>query len=551
MHHRILSAVLAVTGLTGMLPAATTAVAPGETAAYSYVHVEVSTSIPAAQAAFDRGLTLIYAYNHEEAEQAFRQAAQLDPGLAMAWWGIGLALGPNINSGPVADNTHKAAEALDRGRDLLAIHGSALEREYIEALTKRYTSAAQPDFDALAVAYRDAMQALVSRHPADADATALYAEAAMDLRPWRLWSGDGKPAPGTEALVAALENGLRAHPNHMALLHFYVHAVEASADPGRALPMARRLASLPMEPAAAHLVHMPAHIYLRLGEWQDAIDANQHAAHQALDYRRSQDPKKDVACGHCLDFVVYAASMQGNLALARQAAEDAARVEEDPSNPIEVFTRFHQWDDLLVLPEPGSEQKKDMRNAHVTHALWHYGRGLALAAMGRLDRARTELGALRHEAALAPPLPVYLADKLDVAQVVDKLIQELEATVLMIADRVLAARIAESGGDTAGALALLREAVEFQDRVPYSEPPAWYSPVRESVGGLLLRTGHPGDAETVFRDSLARVPHDPRALFGLSMALAAQGRTKESAAVKAEFDTAWRHADTPLTVDAL
>jgi len=229
---------------------------------YTYVHHTVSTSFPTAQFAFDRGLTLVFAYDPEEAEQAFREAARLDPSLAMAWWGIALAVGPNINNEPEPKSTLVAADSITRAKLLAAKHATAQEREYIDALSTRYSGDPKPDFDKLAVGYRDAMRALVGRNPNDADAAALYAESIMDLHPWMLWSADGKPAPDTLELVALLENGLRRYPEHIGLMHYYIHAVEASNDPARALAVARRLTALPMEPAAAHQRSKPTSMRL-------------------------------------------------------------------------------------------------------------------------------------------------------------------------------------------------------------------------------------------------------------------------------------------------
>src|SRR5579871_2061194 len=346
--------------LPAVAPSQTTA-APNQptaasvTASYTYVHHPVSTTNPAAQFAFDRGLTMFFAYQPDEAEIAFREAARLDPNLAMAWWGIGLAIGPNINEQPTPEKTAKAAEALARAVELAKTTASDSERDYIAALNARYTAAPDPDFDQLATAYRDAMRNVVEKYPADPDARAVFAEAIMDLHPWRLWTSIGGPEAGTEELVQTLEQGLAAYPNHIGLLHFYIHAVEASTNPARALPVAQRLASLPMEPAAAHLVHMPAHIYMRVGDWEAAVTANEHATHHALDYRLSNNPTAQRACGHCADFLTYAYMMQGNLAHARESSGNYEKMTQDPSNTIAMLTRFRRWDEILALSEPADD----------------------------------------------------------------------------------------------------------------------------------------------------------------------------------------------------
>ena len=511
---------------------------PAAQAPYTYVHHAVSTDVPAAQFAFDRGLTLVFAYDGEEAERAFREAARLDPSLAMAWWGIALAVGPDINSSPEAKSTHIAAESIARAKSLADAPTTPEEREYIVALSARCSSDPKPDFDHLAIGYREAMRALVHAHPDDADAAALYAESIMDLRPWRLWTSDGKPAPDTTELVALLESGLSRNPNHIGLLHYYIHAVEASSDPGRALEAAQRLGAQPMEPAASHLVHMPAHIYLRTGDWQAAIEANVHSIRHALDYRLSNDPKQQRACGHCVDFLSYAYMMQGDEANARRAAHDFQELSHDPSNAIAVLLRFHEWDEMLAFPEP-VEQKASYRNLHTVRGWWHFGRGLAFTAKSRVDRADAELQRLERETALAPA-PASFGEVLDVEHSVEKLDRAYDANSLKICAAILKARLAEARGELAQATELLREAVHLQDTSPYGEPPSWYYPVRESLGGLLLKRGTYVEAEAIFREGLRLSPQNPRLLLGLADSVRAQGRDAEAARVHEQFATAWR-----------
>jgi len=518
---------------------------------YTYVHHTVSTSFPAAQFAFDRGLTLVFAYDPEEAERSFREAARLDPALAMAWWGIALAVGPNINNEPEPKSTLIAADSIARAKLLAAQHATAQEREYIDALSARYSADPKPDFDKLAVAYRDAMRALVSTNPNDADAAALYAESIMDLHPWMLWSVDGKPAPNTLELVALLENGMRRYPQHIGLMHYYIHAVEASNDPARALAVARRLAALPMEPAAAHLVHMPAHIYLRVGDWPSAIEANDHAVHHALDYRLSSNPKQEHACGHCVDFLTYAYMMVGNETQARASAHDYQEMTKDPTNAIAVLIRFHEWDDLLAFPEPAAELKPSgYHNGHATLGFWHFGRGLAFAAKGRAEKTADELNALLAEAALAPPVPVF-GEALDVEHVLEKLSAADDVDSLKICTAILRARIADTHGQLAQATEFLREAVRIQDAMPYGEPPSWPYPIRESLGAMLLKQNSAAQAEATFRDGLIRSPHDPRLLLGVAEALRMQGRDADAANTRKEFQAAWKGNDTEFKVSEL
>ena len=308
----------------------------------------------------------------------------------MAWWGIALALGPDINTEPTARNTALAADAIVRARLLAQRRATDLEREYIEALSRRYSSDPKPDFDSLAVGYREAMRVLIARHPGDADAAALYAEAIMDLHPWRLWTSDGEPGVDTNELVAVIERSLKQSPEHIGLLHYYIHAVEASNDPGRALGVARRLAALPMEPAAAHLVHMPAHIFFRVGDWPAAIAANEHAVQHALEFRLSRNPKQERACGHCVDFLTYAFMMDGEESSARRSAEDYRQLSGDPVNALSVLIRFHEWHDLLSFPEPDAQTKpRDERSLHAILGYWHFGRGLAYAAQTKSAEAKS------------------------------------------------------------------------------------------------------------------------------------------------------------------
>ena len=534
-------------GLLAAVLSLSAAAAPG---GYTYVHHPVSTDIPAAQFAFDRGLTMFFAYQLDEAEQAFRQAARLDPGLAMAWWGVGLSVGPNINEEPTPEKTVKAADALARANLLAKQRATESELDYVTALSARYSTAPDPDFDRLATQYRDGMRALLKKYPTDADARALFAEAIMDLHPWRLWRSAGGAEVGTEELVETLEQGLASDPDHMGLLHFYIHAVEASSNPSRAFEVAHRLAALPMEPAASHLVHMPAHIYMRVGDWEAAVEANEHATHHALDYRLSNNPKAQRACGHCADFLSYAYMMQGNQGHAREAAENYQKMTDDPTNTIAVLIRFGRWDELLAFPDPGSESKTDAHNVHAIRGFWHFGRGMAFAGKQRIDQSQGELKALEAETALAPPA-AHFEGPLDVRHVIDKLTQSDDAADLRIAAAILGSRIAEARRQVPQSIELMRAAVKLQDDMPYSEPPPWFYPVRESLGALLLRHGSAAESEAVFAQSLRLVPNDPRALLGLSAALTAEGRKADAAAAKTHFEAAQQHSDVPLAVKDL
>jgi tetratricopeptide (TPR) repeat protein len=525
--------------LLSTVAAVSTSAAPAP-GGYTYIHHPVSTDIPAAQFAFDRGLTMFFAYQPDEAELAFREAARLDPNLAMAWWGIGLSVGPNINEEPTPEKTVKAADALARASLLAKQRATERELDYVKALSARYTAAPDPDFDKLAVQYRDGMRALVKKYPSDADARALFAEAIMDLHPWRLWASAGGPEIGTDELVQTLEQGLESEPSHLGLLHFYIHAVEASSNPARAFQVAHRLAALPMEPAAAHLVHMPAHIYMR----------NEHATHNALDYRLSNNPKAQHACSHCADFLSYAYMMQGNQAHAREAAENYQKMMDDPTNTIAVLIRFGRWDELLAFPDPGSESKTHAHNVHAIRGFWHFARGMAFAGKGHIGQSQDELNALQAEMALAPAAASFEGPP-DVRHALDKLTQSYDAFDLKIAAAILGSRIAEARRQVPESIELMRAAVKLQDEMPYSEPPPWFYPVRESLGALLLRHGSAAESQAVFTDNLRLSPNDPRALLGLAAALTAQGRKTAAAEENARFEAVRQFSDVPLSVKDL
>ena len=499
---------------------------------YTYLHHPVSTNIPAAQFAFDRGLTMVIAYEQDEGERAFREAARLDPSLAMAWWGIALAVGPNINYGPEPKSTRIAAAAIERAKALAGKHATAEEREYIEALGARYSSAEKPDFDKLAIAYREAMRGVVHAHPTDADATALYAEAIMDLHPWELWSTDGKPGPDTLELVDLLESGLKQHPDHIGLLHFYIHAVEASANPTRGLDAAHRLEKLPMEPAENHLVHMPSHLYLRTGDWAGAIEANEHAQHSGHDYMVADDPKLEFfMCGHNGAFITYASMMVGNEARAREAAAHGCKDQHGPTmDALAVLLRFHAWEDVLAFPAPAEDW---------WCGFWHFGRGLAFTAQGRLDRAEKELKALQPDEA-PPPATPESHGTLDLEHALENRWNVINRGSTKLETAILSARLAEARGQLVQATELLRDAVKTQDSLPYGEPPAWFYPVRESLGALLLRRGEIADAEATFSEGLRLSPNDPRLLLGLSEAQRTAGHVASAEKNRKEFVVLWQ-----------
>jgi tetratricopeptide (TPR) repeat protein len=503
-------------------------------------HHPVSTTNSEAQKFFDQGLRFVYAFNHDEAIRSFKQASELDPSLAMAQWGIALALGPNINL-DVDPAREKAAYEAAQKALALAAKAPENERAYIEALVKRYSIDPKADLKQLAVDYKNAMGELVKRYPDDLDAATLYAEAAMNLRPWKFWTADGKPAEGTEEIVATLESVLRRDPNHIGAIHYYIHAVEASSTPERALSYAPKLPSL--APAAGHLVHMPAHIYARTGDYEAAALSNKDAARADEAYIKAHGAEglyPAMYYTHNLHFLAIADSMSGRFADALTAAQHleahvAPYVKAMPMlegfmtvSPL-LLVRFNRWDDIERLPAP------DKSMVGVT-AVWHFARGMAFDAKGRSKEAAAELDALIAAERLVPADASFGLNR--------------ASRVLQIAQTVMAARLANRS-DYKQAITLLRGAVELEDSLAYDEPQAWFLPVREALGGMLLRTGDYTGAEQVFRIDLERNRRNGRSLFGLMEALQAQKKNHEAMLVKQQFEVAWKNADTKLTLDLL
>lgn len=502
------------------------------------LHHPVTTSSELAQRYFDQGLKLVYAFNHDEARRAFEEAARLDPGLAMAHWGIALTLGPNINQPADQAREEAAIEALAKAR-ALAASASEAERAYIDALAARHGEAPASDRAELDRAYADAMRALARRLPDDLDASTLFAEALMDMRPWDLWTTDGRPQPGTEEIVATLDDVLRRDPEHIGANHYFIHAVEASPAPERALPSAERLGDL--APGAGHLVHMPSHIFFRVGRYADASAANERAAEVDRRYIREQRPEgiyPRMYFPHNLHFLSVSASMEGRSAAALGAARELLAVVTDDEvhhmkmlemfRPAALFVlaRFGRWDDILAEPAPPAEQR-------YTTGIWRYARGLALAATGRLDEATREARALR-ELSSASLGGVTIG-------------RNRAKDLLEIASLVLESRLASQRGEAGAAVRLLQAAVQIEDTLRYFEPPDWPEPVRLALGAELLKAGRPRDAEAVYLDDLRRNPENGWSLLGLSQALRAQGKEEEAAAAHQRFERAWARADVELS----
>ena len=503
---------------------------------YSY---RITTTTPTAQRWFDQGLRLVYAFNHAEAQRAFREAVRLDPSCAMCFWGVALTEGGNYNDPTDADREKKALSAVQAARALAAGVGPG-ERALILALAKRHSGesgATRADLDR---AYADAMREVSRQFPDDLEAATFFADAAMNLRPWNLWAPDGTPNPGTEEIVQTLEGVLARAPNHPGAIHLYIHAVEASAKPGRAEAAADRL--LKLMPGAGHVVHMPSHIYWRVGRYADAVAANTAAVEADRAYFKTSTPSpiyRGLYHPHNIDFIWQSASMQGRSALTIRAAREFAAsappemikqmpdMETAPVAPIVALVRFGRWDDVLGLAAPPAEWI-------YTTGVWRYARGLAFNAKGDAAGARRELAELEtllRSVSPARSLAFFFRAK----------------NVLQLAANVLAGEIAAKAGDGVTAERLLRAAVAEQDGHWFTEPPPWYFPVRQALGAVLLQAGRAADAERVYREDLERNPGNGWSLFGLAQALRAQGKSADAARAAERFRQAWAQADVTLT----
>ena len=502
-------------------------------------HYAIRTSEPLAQQYFDQGLRLYYAFNHQEAVRAFREAQRLDPECAMCWWGEALAWGPNINL-PMDSASGVAAYAAMEGA--LARRGSAAEHEQvlIDALATRYEAVPPTDRGHLDRAYAEAMAVAAALYPDDHQVAVLYAESSMDLRPWDYWTTDGQPQEGMAEALTLLEAVTAADPRHPGACHFYIHAVE-KVYPERAVPCAERLASL--MPGAGHLVHMPAHIYVRVGRYLDAVETNQHAVHADETYIADQQPLIGMYTAgyypHNYDFLAFAAMMIGR---SQESIDAAGRVptllppelfgapgmdflQHWSIRPLFFAIRFGRWDAVLATPEPPADRPHSL-------GMWHYARGRALAARGDGAGAARELEQLR-EIAARPELRTL------------KLEYNMSADLLAVAERVLTGWTESSAGRHGPAVMALGEAVEREDALLYGEPPEWSVPTRQDLGAVLLRAGRPAEAERAFREDLEKFPENGWSLSGLAQALRAQGRATDADGVEADFRRVWAIADAP------
>ncbi|HVO63265.1 MAG TPA: hypothetical protein VMT53_20225 [Terriglobales bacterium] len=502
------------------------------------LHHPVSTRNAQAQQFFDQGLRFIYAFNHDEAARSFQRASEIDPNLAMAYWGVAEAVGPNYNDPADPERYQRAHDAVQKAV-ALASGASAPERAYIQAMAKRFPDP-NSDLKKAAEDYRDAMRQLAAQFPDDLDAATLFAESGMNLHPWGLWHHDGTPEVGTEEIVSTLQSVIKRDPNHLGAVHYYIHAVEASNNPDRALAGANRLASL--APGAGHIVHMPAHIYIRTGDYESAVKTNQDAAEVDRAYIKAtgaQGIYPMMYYSHNLHFIAVCGSMNGRYAEARKNADllvanvaphvkDMPPLEGFMTIPMAVEVRFHHWNEILKMPAPDLSLK-------TATVFWHFGRGLAFAGTGKLAQAETEYKLVAAaESATSPDLIFQMP------------INNKAKDILKIAEDVVGAKIALLKHDNSSAIALLREAVALQDKLNYGEPPDWFYPVRENLGAALLLSGDVAGAEQVFREDLDRDPRNPRSLFGLQQSLLQQNRDYEAGFVQKQFESSWKGATLKL-----
>ncbi len=521
-------------------PAASGATSVCMAAGFGDVHHVVRTSSPEAQQLFDHGLALDYGFNHNQAQRCFLRAAELDPKMAMAYWGIALVLGTNYNLPVDAEHEKQAYEAVQKALAFSSA-GPAIERDYIQALARRYTNAPNPDYEKLEMAYHDAMREVYKRYPDDLDAATLFAESGMNLHPWKLYDRSGKPAQGTEEIVSVLQSVLKRDPNHLGANHFYIHAVEASAHPDTGLPSAQRLAGL--APSSGHLVHMPAHIYIRTGDHEASEKTNVAAARVDEAYFAVAHPQgiyPMMYYTHVLHFIAVENAFMGNYAASLAAAKRvqehiAPHVKEMDmldayySLPLQIMVRFHRWSDILATPPPDA-------SFAMSSGSWHFARALTAANSGKLDQARTELVALR---SLAPAMSKISTNPAgpDDAWVIPQMMAHL-----------VEAHIARAQKQTDAVIDHLRSAVSLEDSMNYNEPPDWIYPLREPLGAALLQAGKAGEAENIFREDLTRNPNNARSFFGLAESLRAQGKTAEAARAQQEFQQGWKKADTKLAL---
>lgn len=505
----------------------------------------ITTQSTAAQRYFDQGLRFLFGFNHGMAIRSFQAAAEADPECAMAHWGVALACGPHINFPLVPPpRAEMAWAALTRARKH-AGRSPPVDQALIAALAQRYANPQPEDRSPLDRAYADAMRDVWRKYPKDPDVGVFFAEALMDLRPWDQWARDGQPQPGTEEVLAVLDAVIALAPDHPFANHLYIHAVEASPNPERALAAADRLRLL--QPGLAHNVHMPSHIDIRVGDWHRAVTANLAAIAADQRYRGVVGPPQDLVvlyAAHNRHMLSFAAMMTGQRALALEhirkmvteippdfLQEWAVAAEAFAAMPYEVMVRFGQWDEILRQPDAYPEYMP------FTRAFRRAARAIALAAKGETGSARAEQKAFL-ELAKAIPKETMLGNNSG-------------SGIMAVATPMVEGEILVREGRLEEGLAALRAAIAAEDQLHYDEPPGWILPVRHALGAVLMVNARYAEAEQVYRDDLARLPGNGWSLFGLAEALTMQGRHEEAAAASKRFREVWRHADVEIASSCL
>ncbi len=503
-------------------------------------HFDVSLDDTLAAKYFNQGIMLTYGFNHKEAERSFRQVAELQPDHPMAWWGIALVQGPNLNLPMLPDAIPVAWEAMQKAQELKS-NGTQREQDYINALAKRYAENPPEDRTQLDSAYAQAMGKVVEKHPEDLEAQVLYAESLMDLHPWDFWNKEGEAKPWTPKIMALLERIIEKNPDHPMANHLYIHVSEASPNPEKALESAKRLGNA--VPGAGHLVHMPAHTYIRVGMYHEGSEANERAIESDNEYVSQCHQQGMYPLGympHNHHFLWATATLEGRKKRSLEAAQstfehvDTNMMRQPGMGLLQHFwtipmygnVRFGEWDEILSTPKPDEDLL-------YPRGVWHYAQGMASVATDQVDNARQHLDYLKTIAA---------NDSLKTV-----IIMNHAYDLMQIATRVLEGEIAAKNNAYDQAVALLEEAIAIEDELLYNEPPDWFFPVRHNLGTVLLDAEKPIEAEQVFRDDLKEFPKNGWALFGLHQSLIAQGRENEAQQIKTQFDEAWKYADIKLT----
>ncbi len=496
----------------------------------------ISTSAKKAQTFFDQGLRLTYAFNHAEAHRSFMEAARLDPDAAMTFWGQAYTLGPNIND-PLPDDERKmnAFKALQRAQKV-ADKASPKEQALIKALASRYSDDMGKDITELNMAYMEAMAEVVKQFTDDADVQTLYAAAIMNTMPWNYWDNDGGPAPNTLKGKAALEKAIKINPDHPGAHHYYIHMVELP-QPDLAVPSADRLGGL--MPAAGHLVHMPSHIYIRVGRYLDAVESNQKAILADEDYISQCYSQGMYPLGyypHNLHFLWSAASLLGDSETAIDAAKKTAEkvptaelatlpfLQDFASTPLLAYTRFGKWNEILTIPYQGDDYK------HLK-LIWHYARSIAFLRKNNLKEAKEELQAI-----------TAMKDDPELENVIANYTNPT-SNIAKVAYEVVSGEVAAAEENLSKAIEHLEKAVELEDQLIYSEPSPWHIPSRQTLGAILIKAEKYGEAEKIYKEDLEQLRQNGWSLMGLYQSLKAQNKMDEANKIKEEFDKAWKHAD--------